>query len=137
MAVYSSITDDEISPHNTMYSYEQEKCGFVLGDYVSISERIPLLEQSWHNNWIKNLEYRIGCTGNIVKIDKYSGINVEFSDGNTYTFPYWCVQKTAIITVTLEIKVGNYEGSLVIPHGIFEELQRGEKFHILNHKVNA
>lgn len=71
------------------YEIVVSKGRFRAGDTVLISKKVDSLTKGWSAFWSElNMTPRIGQTGTVVSLEGCAGIRVEFSDGESYNFPY-------------------------------------------------
>lgn len=75
------------------YRTEADRSGYRPGDNVVVVYKIKSLWNGWSAFWTDAMTRRIGETGRVIGIEGCSGIRVEFSDGESFNFPYQSLKR--------------------------------------------
>lgn len=76
-----------------VYLDAQNACGISVGDMVKVQRAVRDYTGGWCNVWDASMSSCIGCVGEVTNIGHANGIDIKFSGGRRWKFPYFVLEK--------------------------------------------
>lgn len=109
------------------YIERQNKAGFKVGDYVTITRIATAYEDGWPTFWVPSMTPLVGEVRRIIEIDNY-GITIE---GSINYFPFFVLEKVApvkteakMVAVPKEDVAGRILSKYRSPSGTVDDMIR-------------